>query len=268
MWQTLGNEGVKYRKTGSGAAVVLLHGFGEDGHIWDDVADALQSYTLLIPDLPGTGASAAAPLIDMDGMAGTVRRMLDQEGINQTAILGHSMGGYIALAFAEKHPHRMTALGLIHSTAFADNEAKKETRKKGIAFIQEHGAAAFLETTVPNLFSLHTKAHHPQVMQPLLQGAHAFSEAALVHYYEAMMQRPDRTAVLKAATVPVLLLLGRHDTAVPPEDGLKQASMAPVTAVHLLEKSGHMGMLEQKEETQEIITNFLLQIPSLSAPPQ
>lgn len=268
LFQTLGNEEVKYRKRGTGPAVVLLHGFGEDGSIWDDVAEALTGYTTLVPDLPGTGASEAAALSDMDGMAGVVHRMLQQEGIAQAAVLGHSMGGYIALAFAEKYPGALTALGLIHSTAFADTEEKKETRKKGIFFIQEHGASAFLETTIPNLFSPHTKTHQPQVMQPLLQAATGFTDAALMHYYRSMMQRPDRTAVLRELKVPLLLVLGRHDSAVPLADGLKGASMAHVTDVHLLELSGHMGMLEEKKSTNEIIANFLRQMPPLFAPTQ
>lgn len=268
MWHILHNEQVKYHKLGTGPAVVLLHGFGEDGTVWDNLLEAIKNYTFLVPHLPGTGASEAAALSDIDGMAGVVHRILLQEGIAKATVLGHSMGGYIALAFAEKYSAHLTALGLIHSTAFADNDEKKETRKKGIRFIQEHGAAAFLETTIPNLFSPYTKERNPHLMEPLLHSAAGFSDAALIHYYEAMMQRPDRTGVLKKMQIPVLLLLGRHDTAVPLADGLKLAPMAALTAVHVLENSAHMGMLEEKEETKKIIANFLGQIPQFSSPPQ
>src|SRR5687768_14314526 len=150
-------EGSKifYRILGSGKSVVLLHGFGEDSNIWKNQVEFLKDkFQLIIPDLPGSGPSTMdnGPWT-MDRFAGVLKSILEKESIKECVLIGHSMGGYITLAFAEKYPGFLRAFGLFHSSAFADNEEKKATRRKGIEFIQKHGSKAFLETVIPNLFA-------------------------------------------------------------------------------------------------------------------
>ena len=172
-------------------------------------------------------------------------------------LIGHSMGGYITLAFAEKYPGMLRAFGLFHSSAFADSEEKKETRAKGIRFMEENGANAFLQTATPNLYAPQSKNEHPEWVTEHLASVHNFSAANLVSYYKAMMQRPDRTAVLKESRVPVLFVLGQHDTAVPLHDGLKQCYLPQLAYIHILAAAGHMGMIEQKEKTATLLTQFV-----------
>ena len=119
------------------------------------------------------------------------------------------MGGYISLAFAEKYPELLNAFGLFHSTAYADDEAKKEARRKGIEFIKNNGAAAFIKNTTPNLFSEKTKKENPELVEKLVDQSQNFSSEALIQYYEAMIQRPDRTSVLKSFQKPVLFIIGQ-----------------------------------------------------------
>jgi pimeloyl-ACP methyl ester carboxylesterase len=190
-------------------------------------------------------------------MADCLVAILDEENIKTCIMIGHSMGGYITMAFAEKYPDRLKAFGLFHSSAFADNEAKKETRKKGIAFIKEHGAAAFLETMIPNLYSSDTKTYHAEWVAGHKKTANTFPPQTLISYYEAMIQRPDRTEVLKKTKLPVLFIMGREDQAVPIEDGLKQCHMPAVSYVEILENSGHMGMVEEKEAVNKILVDFV-----------
>lgn len=243
-----------YRIKGKGPLLVLLHGFGEDGAIWKHQADLFPNHCLLIPDLPGSGKSEAIDDMSMEGLADAVKAMVE----NQPAILiGHSMGGYITLAFAERYPRLLRAFGLFHSSAFADSDEKKETRTKGIRFIEEHGAAAFLQTATPNLYAPASKEQHPEWIEEHLAGANNFSAQNLVSYYKAMMQRPDRTTVLKESTVPVLFVLGQHDTAVPLQDGLKQCYLPQLAYIHILEAAGHMGMIEEKEKTARLLTQFV-----------
>ena len=132
--------------------LVLLHGFGEDSRIWDQQQLLATECHLLTPDLPGTRGTAPPPAWTMDALADFVKAQLDREGIEKIVLVGHSMGGYVALAFAERWPERLLGLGLFHSTAFADTEQKKETRRKGIAFIKANGATAFLRTSLPGLY--------------------------------------------------------------------------------------------------------------------
>ncbi len=237
--------------------MVLLHGFGEDRRIWDPVLDAFTGYQVIRPDLPGTGSSALLEPTTMESMAAWVGELLDQLGIDTCTLIGHSMGGYITLAFAEAFPERLNGFGLFHSSAYADSEEKKQTRKKGMDFIRRHGTAAFLETTTPNLFAPATRETRSALVKQALTDWSDLPPASLIAYYEAMMARPDRTEVLRNAQVPVLFILGRHDAPVPIADGLAQAPLAPVTAVTILEHSGHLGMLEESDRSVTAIREFL-----------
>ncbi|HYC39067.1 MAG TPA: alpha/beta fold hydrolase [Chitinophagaceae bacterium] len=251
---------VFYRKDGEGPPVLLVHGFGETGSIWNhQVEDLKKQFTLLIPDLPGSGESEHTGDLSMEGMAEVMGRILDQEEMQIGAMIGHSMGGYVTLAFAEKYPGRLNAFGLFHSTAFADSEEKKASRRKSIEFIRAHGAAAFLETAVPGLFAEDSRLKMADVISGLVKSGASFSPEALSGYYEAMMQRPDRTDVLKKAHVPVLFVMGKYDTAVPLADGLKQCYLPGKSYIHVLQSSGHMGMLEEMEHSNKLLENFLVE---------
>jgi pimeloyl-ACP methyl ester carboxylesterase len=248
---------ISYTVHGEGEAIMLVHGFGEQADVWKNQYEIFDGYRLIIPQLPGTGDSQMIDDMSMEGMAACLLAILDKENISQCIMIGHSMGGYITLAFAEKYADRLKGFGLFHSSAFADNEAKIETRKKGIAFIKEHGAAAFLETAIPNLYGSSAKTYHPEWVTEHKRSAESFTNESLIAYYEAMIKRPDRTEVLKKTDLPVLFIMGREDQAVPIEDGLKQCHLPKVSSVEILENSGHMGMVEEKEIVNKILPAFL-----------
>jgi pimeloyl-ACP methyl ester carboxylesterase len=254
----INNQQVFYKTLGTGPTVVLLHGFGENGNIWQQQVEALAgSYHVIVPDLPGSGKSNLVEDMSIEGLAACVYQILQTEKVNLCVMIGHSMGGYITLAFAEKYPDVLTGFGLFHSTAYADTEEKKVTRQKGIQFIEKHGALEFLKTSTPNLFSPATKENNNTLLEEHLQQAAAFSKEALVAYYKAMIQRPDRTNVLQKVQVPVLFVLGEHDTAVPLKDGLEQCHLPSVSYVQILQQSGHMGMIEEAEKSTTILKEYL-----------
>lgn len=271
------NKKIFYRKTGSGKPVVLIHGFGEDGDIWQTQVDYLkEKFMLIVPDLPGSGNSELIDDMSVEGMAEVIKSIIDIESSVQGnnfelpgskvplsggfrgALIGHSMGGYIALAFAEKYSHCLNALGLFHSTAYADSEEKKATRRKGIQFIEQHGAFEFLKTSIPNLFAPNSKIQIPDSIAELIDQGHNFSPPALVSYYEAMINRPDRSNLLQNSTVPILFLMGKYDHAVPLEDVLKQCHLPEKSYIHILRNSGHMGMMEEPETSCHIMEKFLM----------
>ena len=193
----------------------------------------------------------------MESFAKAIESIMVNENLKSSVIIGHSMGGYITLAFAEKYPGLLLAFGLFHSSAFADNEEKKTTRLRGIEFIKEHGPEKFLEQATPKLFSEVFKDENPEIIPEVIQSFTNFQDSALVHYYEAMMQRPDRTHVLKNFSGPILFIMGEHDTAIPLADGLQQCHLPHLSYIHLLRKSGHMGMIEETERSREILLKFL-----------
>lgn len=251
-----------YRVTGNGRPVVLIHGFGEDGNIWQQqVAILEKEYTVIVPDLPGSGNSELIADMSIEGMAGCIQALttfeltrLSLQGAEEVVFLGHSMGGYITLAIADEYPQMIRAAGLIHSSAYADSEEKKAGRQKSIAFIREHGAYDFLRTAIPGLFK---EPENNPACDALVAAGNRFTPEALVAYYTAMINRPDRTAVLKTMTQPFLFIMGQYDKAVPFEHSLEQSSMPQQSHIHILRNSAHMGMLEETAATNKAIMEFL-----------
>jgi pimeloyl-ACP methyl ester carboxylesterase len=256
-----------YWTAGEGpAVVVLVHGFAEDGSVWENQVESLKEFHLIIPDLPGSGKSEMIGDMSMEGLANALRQLIVHETAmvffkegepGSVIMIGHSMGGYVTLAFAEKYPEMLRAFGLFQSTAFGDSEEKKETRRKGIAFIEKNGGFEFIKTTAPNLYSPQTRAKRPDLIEQQINSLRNVSDAALVSYYESMIRRPDRTSVLKTTKMPVLFVLGKYDNAVPLADGLRQCYLPSLSYIHILEYSGHMGMQEEPKEATEMVTNFI-----------
>jgi pimeloyl-ACP methyl ester carboxylesterase len=263
---TLKQKKIFYRTTGEGPVVVLLHGVPFDGTLWINQFTAFPGYKLIIPDLPGSGRSQMIDDISIEGMAECVKDIIVHETASlffksgephSVILIGHSMGGYVALALAEKHPELLNGLGLFHSTAYADNEEKKEGRKKTIQLLKEKGAAEFARNSVPNLFGPVTKEQNPRLVEEQISYSRNFSAETLVKYQETMSQRKDRTEVLRKATVPVLFILGKYDAVVPLKEGMEQCSLADLNYIHVLEKAGHMGMREEPIETNTVLLNYL-----------
>lgn len=256
----LQNRVVQYSSTGKGTAVVLVHGFGEDSRIWDHQKTLLEKkYHVIVPDLPGTGGSTLPTdeVLSMESMAQDLKAILDAEQIDRCVLLGHSMGGYVTLAFADLFPSYLSGFGLIHSTAAADTETKKEARRKGIDFIKANGAGAFIKTTIPNLFAEEFRQSSPKIVEALIERGQALSAEGLIACYEAMMARPDRTQLLKLAAVPVLIFIGGKDQAVNPDDALQQATLPSVCQVHFIPSIAHMGMYEAPDELHHQVASFL-----------
>ena len=135
---------IYYTIAGQGRPLLFIHGFAEDNQVWKYQQEALQkNYRLIIPDLPGSGRSPLTQPFSMELAADCIRQILKEEKIERTILFGHSMGGYITLAFAEKYPDCLTAFGLLHSTAYADSAEKKAGRQRGIDFIRTHGSYEF-----------------------------------------------------------------------------------------------------------------------------
>lgn len=248
---------ISYSVHGTGKPVVLLHGFGEDGSIWDDQVKFLEkTYKLIIPDIPGSGKSLMPEgKATLEYFAAVINEIIKEENEKEVVLIGHSMGGYITLAFAEKYPEKLQAFGLFHSGAYADNEEKKEARKKSIKFIAVNGSGAFLSSVTPGLF--YDAEKNKADIVKLSEIGEKFLPEALIQYYEAMMCRPDRTPILKQFDKPILFIIGEHDKAIPFEDSLRQSHLPAHAYIHILRNSGHMGMKEETAGVNLILAQFL-----------
>lgn len=251
-----------YQVYGNGKPVVLLHGFAEDHTIWKEQVSFLQEHCLLlVPDIPGSGKSQLLTKENaaIEDYADVVNALLEFEQIEKCILIGHSMGGYVALAFAEKFQNKLTAFGFVHSTAFADSEEKKNIRRKAIKLIEEYGVYPFLKNSTPNLFSETYKKDHPERMSELIERGKSFSKEALIQYYVAMINRPDRTGVLETSKVSVLFIIGTEDVAAPMEDLLKQVHLPKVSHIQIIDDVGHMSMWEKPIELNNHLLRFIME---------
>jgi pimeloyl-ACP methyl ester carboxylesterase len=244
---------------GTGNPTLLLHGFAEDSTVWNNQIGALtDTCRLILPDLPGSGRSSAltAPTT-IEEMATAIKELLNQLKIDQCTLIGHSMGGYITLAFAALYPERLNAIGLFHSTAYPDSEEKRATRRKAIDFIRTNGSAPFLRQSTPNLFSPYTREHRPDLIETTIDNYSGMAPASLIACYEAMIARPDRNDVLREFPRPVLFIIGRDDNVVPLQQSLEQCHLPAISQFDIVENAGHQAMLEQPARSNELLQDFI-----------
>ncbi len=262
------NLALNYTKQGDGICILLVHGFGEDGSIFKhQVAVLEQNFTVIVPDLFGVGLSNSLPenitkneaenLSSLEFYADALYALLLLLSIKRIIILGHSMGGYITMAFVEKYPNLVQKMGLIHSSAFADNDEKKLARQKGIQLMETYGGYAFLKNVIPTLFSEQYKKNNAELLESLIDRSKTYSTKALQFFYTAMINRKDTTAVLANTTIPVLFIIGKEDKAVLLTDIIKQVHLPKNAYIHILDNVAHMGMIEATEKVNTHILEFV-----------
>ncbi len=252
------NSVLHYRISGKGKYLMLIHGFGEDWRVWKyQIEELSKHYTLILPDIFGSGESDILEYenVTIDLYAEGLKEIILAEKINQFSIFGHSMGGYIALAYLAYFPEDVSSIGLIHSTAYADNENKVEQRNKSIQFIHEFGSLAFLKTTVPNLFSGY-KSNKSNINAFLQMGIN-ISKNTLIQYYNAIKNRPERIDLLKKATIPVLFISGMEDKLVYYKDNISQSILPSISEIKLLTNTAHIGFYENPDLSNNVILLFL-----------
>ncbi|WP_427182292.1 alpha/beta fold hydrolase [Paenibacillus sp. TC-CSREp1] len=246
-----------YAEQGKGEALVLLHGFCGSSSYWDEVVPELaRSYRCIVPDLRGHGKTdAPVGSYTIEQMGNDVLQLLDELEVEKAVILGHSMGGYIALAIAQHHPEHLNAFGLIHSTAFPDSDEAKEKRLRAVSTIQSEGIVNFVDGLVPGLFAPeHVESLSAHVNRVKEIGYKTAPQGAIGAAL-AMRERPDRRDVLSAAPMPVLLVAGEKDGLIPPERTF--TSDKPHIVQATIAGAGHMSMYEAPEELIQVIKQFM-----------
>ncbi|HEX8059757.1 MAG TPA: alpha/beta hydrolase [Cyclobacteriaceae bacterium] len=246
---------VYYRTMGEGKPVVLFHGFCESNQVWGVFANLLsQKCKLIIPDLPGFGKSELPPTpFSIDNVGEILWRWLDSISIKEPVIVGHSLGGYVALAMTEQRPDSVAGFSLFHSTAKADTAEKKANRDKTIAFVNKNGVEPYTETFVPGLF--YNKGH--PAIKDVFPIANSTRAETLVAYAAAMRDRPARRKILDDFNRPVLIIAGEKDEIIPLDTLMDQAIQLRKGRLSILSDTGHMGMLESTNRSVEILTQFI-----------
>lgn len=256
---TYQDKKIAYNSEGKGTPVVFVHGFGADSTVWHDFKSEIAKggYQVITPDLPGFGESELIENASIETMAEVVHELLVQLNLDKIVFIGHSMGGYIGLAFAEKYGEMLLGLGMFHSHPYADTEEKKEGRLRSINVVQEKGTALFVKQLIPGFFAPKFVKSSSFQVDKLVHRASNYSSEAIINALQAMRQRPDRSEVLKNFKQPVLFIIGKEDTAVPQDASMNQTTLPDTSSIVILEEVGHMGMLEARKKTQQAILEFL-----------
>lgn len=252
------NKRLHYKIGGSGTPVVLLHGFAEDHQTWKyQFHELKKDFKIIAPDLPGSGVSEALDTenLSIEDLAKAIDAIIEVENIQQFILIGHSMGGYVTLAYEHLYPKKTKGIGLFHATCYADSEIKIQNRKKSIEFIKNNGSDAFLKAIIPDLYFNNSKVFIN--IENHLSIANNISSTILIQYYQAMISRHNHEQLIRKINKPVLFIGGRNDKLIPVEQTIKESCLPDCASVTILKNSGHMGMIEEHQKSNEILNQFI-----------
>ena len=244
---------------GEGNPVVLIHGFCETSEIWKPLKNKLAlTHKVITLDLPGFGKSplptSAFSIMDIAEM---VHSFLEDNDLLDCIVIGHSLGGYVTLALAERHPEDLKGFGLLHSTSLSDDEEKINGRNKTVEFVKKRGIEVFAESFVSQLFYVKNRSRLENEINEVTKVAASTNQDTMVNYMEAMRDRPDRSNVLKTFNQPILFIAGDQDSSAPIDKSRLQYEMIKRPSITELKDVGHMGMYEATQECFITISQFL-----------
>jgi len=236
-----------YTRRGKGTPLVLIHGFPLDHTSWDEVVSLLENeFDVITPDLRGFGESTTVETpYTISDMADDLAGLLNHFGIEKVALAGHSMGGYVALAFAKKYPQRVSGLGLVSSQAAADSPEGKQGRYKTAAAVEEKGVGIVAEAMTPKLSA---DARVQTFVRAVIERQ---TPLAVIGALKAMAERENLLSYLPAVTFPVTLLHGSADVLIPIARAQEIKAVLPSARFVELQGAGHMPMMEFPNETAD-----------------
>lgn len=250
------NRKVHYTSSGSGPALVLLHGFLEDLTMWDELEPELSAKNRVVRiDLLGHGMTEnQGEIHSMEDQAEMIKAVLEELQIERYAVIGHSMGGYIALALAEMHPGDLLGLCLMNSTSLADSEEKKRNRDRAVQAVKNNHRS-FVRIAIPGLFAPESRVKFAERVKEVTEVALRITQEGIVAALKGMKIRKDRSAVFKNGIYPKLLVVGRRDPALDLETLIPQTKFQGVETVTF--DDGHMSHIENQNELTENLLKFL-----------
>jgi len=246
--------GIYFQEAGSGPPLIFLHGFCDTHEFWSEFAEPFaENFHVLMPDLPGFGKSARLPApFTIDQVGDKLAQWVSFQKAQGAIVVGHSLGGYVALSMLERYESLLAGVVLFHSTPRADTAERKAVRNKVIAFVNEHGVSRYVDTLAPGLFA-DPKDQHIEPTKVRMADTH---REALTGYAAAMRDRPDRGHLFDSPRIPKLVIAGVKDTLIPLDDLKKLIRTDRNSELLEVPKAAHMGVFEAKSECQEAIFRF------------
>jgi pimeloyl-ACP methyl ester carboxylesterase len=247
---------ISYLDQGQGEVIVFLHGFLENKNMWQQTMVAFQkTHRCIAIDLLGHGQTPCLGYIhSMEKQADMILSLLNHLDIKKFHLVGHSMGGYIALAILEKKPRMVQQLVLLNSTSAEDSEERKVNRERAVAAVKQNHLL-FIGVAVTNLFSANSQKKLNAIIEKLKIEAQAIPKQGVIAALSGMKIRKDRTFLLAQGTHDILVILGKKDPVLPYESTKALSKLKKVKLVTLTE--GHMSWLENPETMQEALIDFI-----------
>jgi 3-oxoadipate enol-lactonase len=249
-----------YEDQGNGDPLVLLHGLCGSSKYWDNVIPLLSAhYRVIATDLRGHGQSGvSSEPYTMELMASDIVELMEKLDISKAILLGHSLGGYVTLALAEKYPDKLSGFALIHSSGFPDDDKGKANRTKAIEGILEHGIEPFIDGSNPRLFAPAHLESMKEIVEKIRQIGITTDPQGAVNVLAGMREREDRNRVIADAQVPVLLLAGAEDQIIPLDKAF--AIQGPHISQVKIANTGHLSMQEQPAALVSEILSFVKRV--------
>ncbi len=250
------NIEIHYTSLGKGSVVVLLHGFLESSTMWQEIAPVLaQKHRVITIDLLGHGKTANLAYVHtMKMQAIMVRAVLAKLKINKYSLIGHSMGGYIALALAKLNPEVISQLVLMNSTSLVDSPERLLNRDRAIKMIKQN-KETFIKMAIPNLFAVESMQKYKSAILALKDEALAMSTQGIIAALEGMKVRANTVEILQKATFPILFIAGTKDTVLNYEDLVLETANTKVEFRSL--DTGHMSHITNTTELLTLLQDFL-----------
>src|SRR5512143_855589 len=243
---------IAYTKRGQGAPLVLIHGYPLDHSIWNEVAPLLEpNFDLIMPDMRGFGESDVMEADDsILDYASDIARLLTHLRISKAYVAGHSMGGYVALAFARMYEERLSGLGMISSQMAADTQERRAGRYATAEQVLKEGVQ-------PVVDAMTTKLSADPAIQDFVRDVIARQPpVGIASALRAMANRPDSSDIFKEFPFPVVIVHGDADMLIPVERGQEMKDALPSARYTGLPGVGHMPMMENPKAVSQALRAF------------
>lgn len=249
------NTKISFSDSGKGTAIVLLHGFLENIKMWDYFTPEFsKKYRVISIDLLGHGNTEPMGYIhSMEDNADAVHAVLSELKIRKAVFIGHSMGGYVALAFAELYADNVKGIVLLNSTSRADSDERKANRDRAIKAVKQN-YTNFVRLSIANLFSENNRERLESEIENVKIEALKTPLQGIVASLEGMKIRKDREVILHFANYPILLVLGKNDPVLNYEESIEQLENTDIKLVTF--PDGHMSPIENREELKKELLDF------------
>jgi pimeloyl-ACP methyl ester carboxylesterase len=253
------NQKIHFTDSGKGDVIVLLHGYLESAEIWGSFAEILSGdFRVISVDLPGHGFSEISGTGNsMEYFADMLKALLDYLKVKKIFLTGHSLGGYVALAFLERYSFYLAGYCLFHSQPLADGPEAISKREREIAIVSAGKKDLIYQDNVTKMYANDNLEKYPVALKRSASIASTVSAQGIISVLKGMMARPSRLSVMEKGEVPCLWILGLKDNYIPCEAIQTKVNLPSNAKVVILPESGHMGFIEEKGKSAELITEFV-----------